>query len=286
MKRRVATIAVALGTALATLTLSGCLSSTLQHYNDGRTLATGITDDTWGLVRTTMTVCAGETKRGSSGLMECQLDTVVKTIIPNGTAVYSSENLPKDTTITAVNTAPMYQLMTSWRLGVRDSWGPFTGVDLGWAIEFPGTLEFDGRLGLPGPAPEASWRHSMTLGWGIGNWADNTWYAEYGISNQLSESALLFGNLRESILSTQISDLEMEQTQSRLFANHRRLLSQASFGMRFGPFKKGLLPKFYTFGAHFGTPVVPFLGGASSKTADAHGYPLFSYAFGLGLSWR
>lgn len=258
------------------LALGGCLSSTTQHLNTGRTLAPGVTEDTWTVSYGKMATCEGDLKRNADGYMVCRPDETKWDYDPTAKQ-YSLSSIP--------------MVSTSWRLGVREKWGPLTGVDLGWALEIPGTLEFDGRFGLPVPGDHPKWRHNVALGWGIGNWADNTWYAEYASSWQASEKTLLFGNFRESWLSTQLAELEIvdidedEAEHVELLKSHRRFLHQLALGTKLGPTGMDWLPDYYTFALHLTAPVILY-GGGEPYSLDAESFPWYNAQFSLGLIWN
>lgn len=255
------------------LPLVGCLSSTTQHLNTGRTLAPGVTEDTYSISYGKMAVCKGVLERNRDGYMECKPDETKWNYDPTQKQ-YSLVSIPR--------------LATSWRLGVREQWGPFTGVDLGYALELPGTLEFDTRLGLPIPSTAKHWRHALALGWGLGNWADNTWYAEYGASWQASSHALLFGNFRESYLSTQLGELELSDNdadESEILKSHRRFIHQLSLGTKLGPTGMDWLPDYYTLALHLTAPVI-FFGGGEPYSLDTQNYPWYNAQLSLGLIWN
>jgi len=264
------------GTILTALLLGGCLSTTSQHLNTGRIIAPGVTEDTWSLSYGKIVQCKGEMVRDGDGYMVCRPNEMDWHYDPSSRQ-YSIESIP--------------MVSTSWRLGVREKWGPLTGVDLGWALEILGTLEFDGRFGLPTPSTTPSWKHNFALGWGIGNWADNTLYAEYASSWQASSSILFFGNFRESWLSTQLLELEVAESSDdnmqhiELLKSHRRFVHQLTMGSRLGPYEVRFLPDYYTFAMHLTAPVI-FYGGGDPYSIDARSFPWYNAQFSLGFIWN
>lgn len=100
--------------AIIMLILSGCLTSS-HHFRSGKTIESGEAHVNYGFSIRKAPLC-----ESSDG----------------------NENCREWTEVTAPN------LSRGFRLGVRDSWGPFTGVDAGYQLEV-GVLEFDMRLGLP-----------------------------------------------------------------------------------------------------------------------------------------
>ncbi len=247
--------------ALATLVLSGCLSATTQHFNTGETLPHGETRATFGLAAMPLTTCYDSPTRDAEGYMICDQAQV--------------QTIPQ----------PSY----TWSLGVREKWGPFTGVEIGWMAEALGTIDFNVKLGLPGLVASPKWHHAAMTGWGMGNWADNTLFLEYAISHRTTERILFYTNLRGSLVATSIIDLELSEIEAdgkqSVFQSHQRWLLQNTWGVRFGPFTVPILPKTYDFNIHMGTPKLMWPGGTPSPRLDASGYPALYYALGMGLSW-
>lgn len=246
------------------LALTGCLSSTLQHTNTGKVLTPGVTESRYGLA----------TNR-----------------------VYNCDDYNEDTKkCERTSGIDFYQPAISWRLGVREKWGPLTGVDIGWAIEFPGTLEFDSRFGLPTNSND--WQHNMAVGWGIGNWADNTWYSEYAVSINTvnfgktdwdsSAHLTLWANYRLSWMATLLLDLEMNDLENdedpSVFKSDKRFLNQWSTGIRLGPFKNYFLPSVFEFGYHIYSPTY-MLTGSYLKDSQKP-LPNYGSAFSIGFTWR
>jgi len=66
----------------------------------------------------------------------------------------------------------------NFRLGVRNDWWIFPGAELLMHIEAPtnpATLEFGFKLALPGFAKQGLY-HNVAAGWGVGVWADNSFF--------------------------------------------------------------------------------------------------------------
>ncbi len=168
-----------------------------------------------------------------------------------------------------------------WRLGVREKWGPLTGVDLGWKLEAPtgpATLELDTRLGLPLPAGFSHWSHSLSLGWGIGAWADNSLFSEYALSRALGNYHP-FVNARLTYLATQPSDLAVRQTFNR-FDTYRRWVGQGMLGCEIILPDILLLPRRILPTVGLAYPAVPF------TTESVHVLSTgVDVTLALGLSW-
>lgn len=121
----------------------------------------------------------------------------------------------------------------NYRFGVAEKLGPFPGVDLGWHLEIPtnpGTMEFDARLAFPAGKNEYI-HHSLSGGWGIGMWADNTLFAEYAVSGKIRRSSL-FLNIRTTYLATQFFKVFSEDI-DKPFTHNQRLIYQAGAGFSY-----------------------------------------------------
>jgi hypothetical protein len=88
-------------------------------------------------------------------------------------------------------------------------------------------MEFDMRLALPA-ANSKTIHHSLSGGWGIGMWADNTLFAEYAVSGRIRRSAL-FLNLRATYLATQFFKV-FSGNIDQPFIHNRRFIYQAGMG--------------------------------------------------------
>ncbi len=105
----------------------------------------------------------------------------------------------------------------NYRLGVRDNWGPFKGVELEWHLELPtnpASMEFKMALGLPGISKLPLY-HKLSAGWGIGIWADNSFFGEYALSLPFKSHELFFA-ARETWLATQVSEVLNEDFEDPL----------------------------------------------------------------------
>lgn len=199
------------GAFLAALPLAGCLYTT-HHFNSGRLLEPGETAVTLGMGKAHFyeADCPdgyGKYIRVRGAAPECMPNNAlfgpIESDAAGGSAVADSSRpmvLRKSAT---------YKASLGYRLGARKQWGPLTGIEMGWSLEAPTnpiSLEFDLKAGLPAPA---RWKasHSLSAGWGIGAWVDNSWFVEYAASRAFGGGAAFF-NYRYTRLATQPEDLD------------------------------------------------------------------------------
>lgn len=168
-----------------------------------------------------------------------------------------------------------------WRLGVRGAWGPLTGVDMGWKVEAPtgpATLELDTRFGLPLPSGFDDWSHSLSLGWGIGAWADNSWFGEYALSRTFGRYHP-FLNTRLTYLATQISDLRV-RSKFNHFDSYRRWVGQGVMGGEIVLPDLPVLPNRIAPTLVLTYPSTPFIDQPVHALETG-----LDVTFALGLSW-
>jgi len=251
--------------AFTILILAGCISYTSQHLNTGVLLDPGQRSNIFAVSSEQGYTCKGEYRPNHDGFNTCYADSLY--------GHYATVTVPHISYI--------------WRLGVRHQWGPFTGVDIGWQLEFPGTLDFDARFGLRHPS-EVAWKHSISLGWGIGNWADNSWFAEYAWSYPLRYSMLFYINARETYLATLLADLRPAKGSGRdnFFGHQRRFLHQLSAGIKLGPIDVFLLPDYVHLNGFISYPRLLLDGGLPDRDMMREGYSMVNWRFNLGLEWQ
>ncbi len=266
--------------AFAAFLVTGCLYTT-HHFNSGRLLEPGKTAVTVGMGREKLYSencpegfslthdAQGAPSCLNQGSRYLNQDLLGPGDIPDTSAIapnIGSQNLPK--------------FSLSYRLGVRGPWGPFTGVEMGWLIEAPtnpGTVEFDLKLGLPFNAKYRA-HHSLSAGWGVGMWADNSYFLEYAASRDLGKHAL-YANYRFTWLATQPSDLDSSFNNWK-FTSHRRYVNQAALGLYLKMPEWILVPDFFTPQIIFTFPVVaPFTTIASERLEP------YLMNFNLGFGW-
>jgi hypothetical protein len=166
-----------------------------------------------------------------------------------------------------------------YRLGIRDSWGPFPGVELQWHLEAPtnpATMEFALNVALPaGP----NFHHKLGGGWGIGAWADNSLFLEYAISKKMG-LPLIFGNLRATWLATQIDEV-MRDDFSKPLPSNQILIAQMGMGAFFQLPDWRVLPDFLIPQVNFTAPQL-ISGDYKFRGQDI---PMLQWDLGLGIGW-
>lgn len=237
--------------------LSGCLYST-QHFHTGVLLPAGKSQTTLGAGRHPLWRCANY--KADSLIAEHACDE-------DGSGMEKTER------------SDVFKGSFDYRLGVKDAWGPFPGVELQWHLEVPtspATMEFAMNLALPsGP----SFRHKIGAGWGIGAWADNSYFAEYAVSRKWG-LPLFFANVRATWLATQIEDVIGDDF-AKPFPSHQHLAVQTGFGTFFQLPDWIIAPDFVI--PHFNVtwPQVPS-GEQEFKAGDI---PLAQWDMDLGFGW-
>lgn len=208
------------------LLMSGCMYSG-HHFGGGRLLAPG---------RSSLSLGAGAYPSMSLGCDDADAHVIGT---PAGSACqrwrdWNMDSLGNmvpdvDTVPAAVNTVYVRSASIGWRLGLAGALGPFRGAEMGIHLEAPTnpvSAEFDLKLGLPAPA--GGFRHAFAAGWGIGMWADNSWFGEYAASHEIGKHSL-FSNYRATRLSTQFYDFDGAE-EKRKFPSKRRLIHQGALG--------------------------------------------------------
>jgi hypothetical protein len=115
-----------------------------------------------------------------------------------------------DTTFSETNSLS-YAL--NYRLGFAENKIFKEYIDIGFLLELPvsnddfffSQLEFDIRAGLPGPQFKiGKYYHNIKLGWGLGEWVDNTLFAEYGAGFEIRHS-IFYANFRFNKYATELA---------------------------------------------------------------------------------
>jgi hypothetical protein len=259
--------------------LTGCLYST-HHFNSGRLLEPGHSSVTLGAGRSaTVGYGCPETGtdwqyRDSSGL-RCVKATFVKD--SNGFTAQREEFLEPGPTSTPYSNASL-----GYRLGIHGRWGPFTGAEIGLHLEAPTNPvsgEFDLKLGLPVPASRP-YHHSLSAGWSIGIWADNSYFLEYAASRAWGENDL-FVNYRATYLASQYADLSDAES-SRHFDSHQRLIHQAALGFKWTLPEIPVLPDFVAPEVGLTYP----LGPTESDKIPAYVLDDRMWNLSMGMGWH
>jgi len=237
--------------------LSGCLYST-QHFHTGVLLPAGKSQTTLGAGRQPLWRCANYQSDSLGTRRVCDED---------GTG---SEKIEK---------SDVFKGSLDYRLGVRDSWGPFPGVELQWHLEIPtspATMEFAMNLALPS---NGAYRHKLGAGWGIGAWADNSYFLDYAISRKLGRP-LFFGSFRTTWLATQIGDVIGEDF-AKPFPSHQHLILQGAFGAQLQLPDWAVAPDFFVPLINLTWPQVP----SGDQKFKPKSIPLMQWDMSFGLGW-
>jgi hypothetical protein len=247
---------------LAALPLAGCLYST-HNFATGRLLPQGRSEATVGFGRQPIWRCAGYVQDSTRAGEACG---------EGGGGEESAErsDMPKGS--------------VGYRLGMRDAWGPFPGLELRWHLEAPtnpATMEFGLNLGLPGGARDSAgaFRHAVGAGWGIGAWADKTFYAEYAASARVGPP-LLFSNLRVTYLATQIGEVLGEDF-AKPFPSNQHWVFQAGLGAGIPVGDWLVLPDIVIPGVSITLPQIP----SGEREFQPSDIPLLQWDATLGLGW-
>jgi len=116
-----------------------------------------------------------------------------------------------------------YSLCLDYRLGVLRTLPFGKGLEIGFHLEGPYQLnaknvsleymgpvllEFDGRFGFKdNPIGEGLLHHNLGIGWTIGPWIDNGWYAEYAAGWEY-QWVIPYANFRAEWLATDFSSID------------------------------------------------------------------------------
>lgn len=261
----------------ASSTLTGCLYTT-HHFNSGRILDPGQTAVTFGYGRARIYEqgCPDGWGRpfGDSNSTHCER------------YIYNDPfNSVRDSVLIRqrVTSLAIPKFSIGYRLGVRGPWGPLTGVEMGWHLEAvtnPGTIEFDLKFGLPLPHRLiAKHHHSVSAGWGVGMWADNSWFLEYAASRDLGRHSV-YGNYRYTWLATQPSEID-ESFETWKFESHMGHAHQAGLGIYLRLPDIFLIPDYITPQANITFPVkAPFV------KVDAELMDPVLLNYNLGFGWN
>lgn len=259
--------------------LSGCLYTT-HHFNTGRLLEPGQTAVTFGY--------------GHAPLFSADCANRNDEVVTDSTGTrcrdvnrgFGDNTIQQDTTsrdpLLTRQTVPKGSF--GYRLGVRGPWGPFTGVEMGWQFEVPTnpmSIEFDMKLGLPVPAGHPALHHSLSAGWIIGMWADNSWFSEYAASRAFGEHAL-YGNYRVTYLATQPLEVSRFAAKGH-FGNSNRFAHQASLGFYWKIPEIFLIPDYFTPQVTVTAPVVPPFNSVPKTLLDDYEW---NVNFGFGWNFK
>lgn len=256
--------------------LSGCLYTT-HHFNSGRLLEAG---------RTSLALGAGRSRTVDYGCPDGNWNSFI----------YESEDstgsrclrwrdgyaMP-DTLSYVHGWNAAWKGSLGYRLGVHGPFGPFAGAEIGLHLEAPtnpATAEFDVKVGLPVPG-NRPYHHSLSAGFGIGAWADNSYFCEYALSRAFGASDL-FVNYRATYLATQITYLKGAEDKRR-FDSRQRFINQASAGFYWRLPDIPVLPD-------FAVPLViltyPLAPTGEDKPPPEYLLDDHVWDFGFGIGWN
>jgi hypothetical protein len=241
----------------STIFLTGCLYS-VHHFHTGNLLPAGKSQTTLGLGREPLWRCENASTDTSLTKKACNEDGT------NREKIVRSE---------------VFQGSLDYRLGIKDSFGPFPGFEIQWHLEAPtnpATMEFALNLALPA---SPSYHHKIGGGWGIGAWANNSLFMEYAISRQLGIPRF-FGNIRVTYLATQIDEV-LRDDFSKALPQDQILVLQSGMGAFFQLPKMIILPDFLIPQINLTLPQVPF-GDQKFRRQDI---PLMQWNMNFGLGW-
>ena len=251
------------------LVLQGCLS-TWVHMEDGTVLSPGRVDFqlSAGEVPTLSANCPEGNVQLRSGSPVC-LTNRGYTIDPSTHSVVDLN----DTVPAKVTSTPQSHYAAAWSLGSLGPFGPFKGLEVGLQVEgptYPISQEFRATVGLP--SPDSIWSHSLGAGWGIGMWADDTWFFQYAASWSRG-NLRLFGNWRSTLQATRMEFVSLPSS----FHHDRTWDHQATAGCK------------YRLGD---IPVIPdWIGAAATLDLSHTSLPDMNQSelpqrTGLGFSWN
>ncbi len=171
-----------------------------------------------------------------------------------------------------------------YRLGIKDTWGPFPGAEIEWHLEAPtnpATMEFSLNLAMPNLGSK-NFRHKLGAGWGVGAWADNSFFLEYAASMPLNKfgKPLIFGNLRATYLATQINEV-LSENFSQALPSNQVLVMQAGLGTVFNLPKIILLPDYIIPAVNLTLPQIP----SGERLFHRQNIPYVQWDFQLGFGW-
>lgn len=227
------------GGVFFTFFFNGCLYS-VQHFNHGKTVQAGDLE---------LQVSAGIENVQNWSCQDMHKVYHGDTWYGCESYDYTSLDFVKDTIVDPVESIDnQFVFAFSYRHGLMDSLWIFPGLDMGLMSEIHEDemlLEYDVRVGMPVFSGWEQWHHSISVGWIIGWWVNNSWFVEYAISRKFYSALYLFGSYRALSLSKEFDgppDLNWHESIDPEGA--KKIGHQASLGLRYEPLKSSL---FYGF---------------------------------------
>lgn len=168
----------------------------------------------------------------------------------------------------------------NWKLGVLGPFGPFTGMQVGTQMEAataPVTQEFHVAIGLP--TGDSAIAHSLAAGWGVGMWADNSWFLQYAASRRFG-SCRVFGSLRGTLQpSVNLMDIDKGR-----FKSDRSWDFQAATGVKIPLGRAVVLPDWVGIGATLNLVNSAYPSFDIDELRQESGLGA-AWAFAMGWNW-
>ncbi len=271
--------------AFSVFFLCGCLY-TSHNYNTGRVLKGG---------QSAVTIGYGKQKLYDLDCWDVPgnfRDSWVELARKDGTIKCRKVTNPDTVPDTSYYSASLNEsTTTSWSygysLGIRDNWGPFPGLEMGLLLEVPTmpiSASFYLRLGLP-PVKWQGLKHSATVGYIMGAWADNSYYAGYALSHSVGKG-LAYASFRTTLMATQTPDIDSENTGNTFkFSHNRTLVHQLTTGFMWFMPVLAIFPDFITPQVNFIYPNIPLTFSMDSYGYD-HGGIYTRWNIGFGWSFN
>ncbi|MBF0430573.1 MAG: hypothetical protein HQK83_04805 [Fibrobacteria bacterium] len=257
--------------------LCSCIYTT-HNYNTGRTLQEGKSRITLGYGKQKMITldCSYDNRWGylikKDGKATCLYEEYLDSTID------SSFYKPND----HIQSIP--DLSFGYGLGIRNNWGPFPGLEMGFLLEIP-TLPISAEFYMRLAMPDYMWKktkHSVAMGYIMGAWADNSWYLGYAISHEIGKN-LVYGSFRSTLMATQMMDNGTEDAdESFKFVHNRKLVHMLTTGFMWFIPDIVIFPDFVTPQINILYPKIPLTFDSRSWGYDDGG---FYVKWNVGFGW-
>lgn len=123
-----------------------------------------------------------------------------------------------------------FSTCVDFRLGLLSK-PPFGGgLEFGLNIEYPGQFssdigppvaDFDLRMGIKSHTlKKCIYHHNIGIGWTVGCWIDNGWFAEYAAGMEFTK-VMPYVNMRFMINATDITETDNDPFDSEFFTEHK-----------------------------------------------------------------
>jgi hypothetical protein len=185
---------------------------------------------------------------------------------------------------TTYDTANYYDVNAAieYRLGVLSKFPFGKGAEIGILFEYPvqmrtsavwPLLQFDVRLGLPMmPLRSIPMHHNIDLGWIVGYWIDNGWFAEYAAGLEIGKY-IPYGNVR---LTRTPTDQYDKTNDINFLVHHKRgWNTRACFGISMQLPRWIILPDFIV------PEITLFYPNAALKSPGIGGHVALRWQYGF-----